>query len=236
MLPFAGGSGYSYNGIVKQLPDHITPKPLELPGRGRRSNEDLLTNIHDMVDDLLPEILDVADQPFAIYGHSMGTLLAYLIANQLVLDYNRPPKCIFLTGRGGPSSPKQDRNNHLLPKGEFIRKLDGLGGFPPDVLKDPYLLDYIEPIIRADFEAVEKYQHEESEPLDLPFYVITGTEENISDDEIEAWQKETTHELKKRKLAGDHFFILDHEEELARMIAMALSLSEVKHSLQSYSF
>ena len=235
MLPFAGGSVYSYNGILKYLPDHIRAKSLELPGRGRRSNEALLTNLHDMVDDLLPEILDESDHPFAIYGHSMGTLLGYLIANKLVLENKSLPKCIFLTGRGGPTIPKKDRYNHLLPKDDFIRKLESLGGCPPEVLNDPYLMEYFEPIIRADFEAVEVYQHRARKPLDLPIYVITGTEENISDDEIDAWQKETTYELKKEKLAGDHFFILDHEEELARMISMALSYNDAKYSLQSYS-
>jgi surfactin synthase thioesterase subunit len=55
-IPFAGGNIYSYRQLCRHLHKDIVPQPVELPGRGKRLKEPLLTNIAEMTDDILQQI------------------------------------------------------------------------------------------------------------------------------------------------------------------------------------
>jgi len=68
----------------KHLPEFINLKPIELPGRGKRIKEPLLTNLDLMTEDVLRTLQDDGlIQPYAIFGHSMGAYLGYLVTQRL---------------------------------------------------------------------------------------------------------------------------------------------------------
>jgi medium-chain acyl-[acyl-carrier-protein] hydrolase len=78
-IPYAGGSAnLIFKSWQAELPATIRVIPMELPGHGSRMKEPRLGCVSDVVADLLPQIrAAAADSPYAIYGHSMGTLIAY---------------------------------------------------------------------------------------------------------------------------------------------------------------
>ncbi|GAA0188785.1 thioesterase domain-containing protein [Fulvivirga kasyanovii] len=217
-LPFAGGNKYSYRNYEKIAPDFINIIPIDLPGRGSRIRETPLTSMHDMVDDVLMQIKNKLHQPYAIYGHSMGGWLTYLLTKKIVAERLTPPVALFITGCGGPSVEITERGRHLLPKDKFIDKLRELGGSPDEILQNPELIEFFEPVLRADFEAVDTYIHEDAEPLDIPITVVIGLQEKATYDEAMAWQKETTQPVTVRQFPGRHFFIYDFEEEIMKLI------------------
>lgn len=230
-LPFAGGSCYAYRDFERYLPDFINLIMLDLPGHGKRMTEPLLSNLHDMADDVFAQIQHQLHQPYAIYGHSMGATLAYLTTRKIMHEKLPQPLHLFVTGRQGPSIDSKEKNAYLLPKEEFILRLKEYRGIPQEILAETELLDFFEPIIRADFKAIGTFSyHSQAEtpnrngspPLNIPITVIIGLNDTTSYSEALTWQNETSQKIVIRQLPGGHFFIFDHTPEICHIISRAL--------------
>ena len=226
-LPFAGGNKYSYRDFRLNSPSSINLIPLEYPGRGGRIREDLLSDTNDLVDDLYKLIVPIIENgDYAIYGHSLGGLLTYLLTKKIIANRLRPPIHLFVTGTTGPSSlSRSEKKRHLMPKKEFIQELRDLQGMPDEILASDELLEYYEPILRSDFKASESYLHESSEPLDIPITVITGLSENMTEEDIRLWQNETKQIIDFKRFPGNHFFIYNYTREIVQIITNKTSLT-----------
>lgn len=224
LLPFAGGSVYSYRGFAGYAPPHLNLIPVELPGRGTRMREPLLTDIYRMADDVYAQVAGRLHEPYAIYGHSMGSLLGYLLVKRLLAAGRPAPEHLFFTGCAGPSCEAYlgDKAKHNLPKAQFIQKLQELGGSPDEVLQTPALFDFFEPIIRADFRATDTYRYQETTPFDIPVTVAIGLQERATHAQALLWQRETTQPVEVRQFPGKHFFIFDYERQLVEIISNKL--------------
>lgn len=218
-LPFAGGSKYSYKGYAHHAPKHINVHTFELPGRGSRIREELLTDMEEIVEDIFSQMEHLLmDKAYAIYGHSMGTLIGYLLVKRISKTNLPMPLHLFFTGRGGPSIEPELPFRYTLPKNDFIKKIRDLGGSPDEILNDNDLMEFFEPILRADFQAIETYVHKESTPFPVPITAIIGVEESTTYEQAKAWQKETSEKLDIRQFPGKHFFIFDYEHEVMKII------------------
>lgn len=215
LLHFAGGNCYSFQFLKPYLKDYSVAV-LELPGRGNRINEALLKDKEAAVDDLLARFLQL-DIPgeCIIYGHSMGATLGLLLCEKLEALNIRAARLI-VTGSCGPGVGEQ-RNTYVL-KGELFKDaLRKLGGISESVLQEEELFEYFEPVIRADFELLEKDNKEPVRPLRIPIHAIMGTEEEDAR-YMHNWRRFTTGQVVTETWQGNHFFILQHPEQLADLL------------------
>ncbi|TWV91494.1 thioesterase II family protein [Chitinophaga pinensis] len=223
-IPFAGGSVYSLKPFEIYMNEGVRWIPLEPPGRGRRIREPLIKDLHQMAADIFNQIRSGLNEPYAFYGHSMGAMLAYLVT-RMALDADLPPPArLFLSGCGAPASKSKLPGRHKLPKNEFWSALKDLGGSPDEILQNEELQHYFEPILRADFEAIEKYNYEETTPFDIPVTVIIGYDEFVTREEAEQWQMETVAPIDVISYPGNHFFIFDRAFDIARLIKQTLNV------------
>lgn len=224
-IPYAGGNAWSYRALERFVSPGITLEGLELPGRGRRGLEPLCSSLDELAGDLCRQIEQRAvTGRYAIYGHSMGALLAFLTAHRLRSTGLAQPECLILSGSAAPAA-RHDRQRHLLPPAQFVTMLRELGGCPPQVLEDSELLDFFAPILRADFKAVETWQRHHQAPLDIPFVVMTGTDDETTLEEAGAWASETTASCRVLEFSGDHFFILRHWDAIGATLQRQLLLA-----------
>lgn len=221
-FPFAGGNAYSYRPLERCLHPAINVVQLEPPGRGRRSRESRLTDVHEMAFDLVACMRPSLDQPFALFGHSMGALAAYLVTCQLVKEQLPLPLHLFVSGKGPPHKISREAQSHTLPLADFKMKLAELGGCAPAVLGDPELMAYFAPIIRDDMRAVAEYRHEPTAPLEVPITVMIGTAETTTGPEASQWKEMTTSDCNLLQYQGGHFFIFDHVEEICARLNSTL--------------
>ncbi|MGF7081422.1 thioesterase II family protein [Mucilaginibacter sp. UYCu711] len=230
-LAFAGGNRYSYRLFSEKAPPVLNLITLEYPGRGSRIKEELATDITLLIDDLYVQVNAIANSgPYAIYGHSMGGLLAYLLTLKLAENNREQPQHVFISGTSGPSSKsRSEKMRHLLERAAFIEEIRKLDGMPQEILENEELLAYLEPILRADFKISENYQHTDRLPLNLPFTVITGSEEELETEDVLLWQKETTQQVDFIQLPGKHFFILQHPEKILDIIFEKLIHQSITH-------
>lgn len=220
-LPFAGGSRYSYN-ILFKYATSLKWIPLEYPGRGARVREEPMKDLNAIVRDIFGQIKGNLNTPYVFYGHSMGAMVAFLLTKEIERNSLPMPLHLFLTGRGGPSIKDNEPPRYLLPKDQFAQKLRELGGSPEEILNSTMLMEFYEPILRADFEALETYQYESTTPVDVPISVTIGLEERVSYDEALAWQLETFYPIEVKQFPGKHFFILDYPMEVVKTIVTPL--------------
>ena len=228
-LHYAGGNAYSFNAFRPYLDGRLNMITPELPGRGLRYGEPLLTDVYAMANDVFSTIAHRLEEPFAIYGHSMGAIVAYLLARRIEEEKLPPPVHLFCSGSRAPSVPCQSKY-YNLPRAEFIARLKELGGSPDEVLGNAEVMEFYIPIIRADFEAVETYQYQPGEKLNTPVTVLISKDDRISYADAEAWQQETYQPVSVLNFPGDHFFILDHAYDICRVIMRRLLTARLREA------
>jgi external thioesterase TEII len=219
LIPFAGGNCYSFNFLIPYLKDYdvIT---LELPGRGRRIKESLLTEFDHAAEDVFLQITSKLASPFfIIYGHSLGTGLGLRVANMLE-KINRAPAYLVFTGNPGPGV-RENRRLYLYEKLEFIDEIKKMGGLPDELLANTEFMDFIEPVFRSDFELAERNLLAEEQAVNIPIYSIMGDLEKSSVD-IANWKRFTKANFHSEILSGDHFFIYKHPERIANILQQCI--------------
>lgn len=224
-LPFAGGNTDSYRPFQKHISVPFRIRPIELPGRGRRIREPLLTNIHSMVEDILQQIgKELGRQRYVFYGHSMGALLAYLLTKRLVSTGQTPPLHVFCSGRKAPSLPHDRPFKHQLAKQNFLGYIDELRGLPAELLNNAEFMDFVEPILRADFQAVETYTYQPAPPLEVPITVLAGDKDPRTRPytNLLPWKEESSYPVQIEQFTGEHFFLFEHVPGIAALFAKIL--------------
>jgi len=220
-LPFAGGNALSYRNFQSYITQQVHVKTLDLPGHGKRMKEPLLSQTETIVEDVFLQIKeDIYHQPYAIYGHSMGALIGYLLTKHIISLKLPEPLRLLVSGKNGPSKINEKEPKHHLPKNIFLDKVNQLGGIPREILEHAELVDFFEPILRADFKAIETYTYQPSSPMNIPITLLHGVnDQEVSESGLQAWQQETLHPVTLKKFNGGHFFIFDHLPQIGQLFS-----------------
>jgi surfactin synthase thioesterase subunit len=222
-VPYAGGNAWAYRGLEAHLRPAVTVTGVELPGRGRRSHEPLMSSLEQLADDVFQQIRpQIARGPYAFFGHSMGGLLAFLASRRIQHAGLPMPAALFVSGSEAPSA-QAARERHRLTTPAFVTMLRDMGGCPPEVLADRELIAFFEPVLRADFKAVETWNAAPGEPLGIPLTVMIGRDEEVTEATARPWAAETTGPFAFHTFEGNHFFIVQHWNAIAALIREQLS-------------
>ena len=206
-FPYAGGEAQVYRRWTEVLPPEVEVCPVQLPGRGSRLYETPFVRVKPLLDVLASALLPYLDRPFALFGHSMGAILAFELARRLKAEHDLEPQHLFVSGRPAPGVPDPNPPTYSLPEPEFLDELRRLNGTPPEVLEHPELMQLLIPLIRADFELVQTYSYEPGPALDCPISAFGGLQDaEIPQENMEAWHQHTRSYFLRRMLPGDHFF------------------------------
>lgn len=223
-LPHAGGGSAIYHRWEKLLPGHLAVVPIKLPGRESRFNETPHDNVDSLIAAMAPAIADAIQEPFALYGHSMGGLIAYEFAQHLLERYNRSPRALFVSASRSPDRFKQDRALHRLPDEEMIQSLIrdfGRGG--ETSAAELEMMRTMAVTIRADLKLLETYEHAEREPLPCPIIGIAATEDHgVTASDVNGWRAFTSDRFTMRTMPGQHFFLREQEKAITSLIASRL--------------
>lgn len=219
-FPYAGGSAALYMKWNSFLHPSIHIVPIELAGRGKRYSEPFYSDIEQAVHDIYAKIKDELDElPYALFGHSMGGLLAFEIAHKIRLQGHSAPKIIFLSGKNPPHR-QNHRDIHHLPNEELIKEIFEMGGTPKEILQHNELVEMLIPILRADFTLVENYRYSKREEiLDCDLVVMNGRQDKLTQDsDMKEWSRYTKREMRTYHIDGGHFFINEHLESVVNLI------------------
>jgi medium-chain acyl-[acyl-carrier-protein] hydrolase len=179
--------------------------------------------MEDLASALADAIVPHLDGPYAFFGHSMGAVVAFEVAQRL-RDEGRPlPLHLFASGHRAPHIPYPRQPIHAVPNPRFREELALLGGTPQEILEHPELMGLLEPLLRADLELSETYRHGASSPLRCGITAFGGlADPHVPTGSIEAWRGHTQGPFRARFFPGDHFFLVPHARDLGVEIAADL--------------
>lgn len=215
-LPHAGGNSAAFR-TWQWLAPHAEVVGVDLPGHGTRLLEPMVDQWGALVDDLTGTVAARIDGSYALFGHSLGSLLAYEVGRRLTRR-GRPPGLLVVAGRNGPSAGLSHRPIHDLPDAQFVEALRRLGGMPEGLLYQPELLRMFLPLLRTDVRLAERYAPEPGATLRCPVVAFAGRTDRMTDEPgMTAWVRETTGTCELVFVDGGHFFV--HEREFAEILA-----------------
>lgn len=223
-LPYAGGSETIYYKWKNYLQPFIEVVPIELKGRGKRFSEFFYESLEEAVEDIFENIKDkIVDNDYAIYGHSMGSLLAYELYYKICNENAKMPKHMFFSGYKAPSIKREKENTYTLPDYDFMKKVMGLGGAPDELMNNQELLQIFLPIIRSDFKILETYNYKErKEKIHCDVSILNGKQDSINLKEILAWKDHVCGDFKIHNFEGNHFFINTNVKNITKVISNTL--------------
>ncbi|WAZ26173.1 alpha/beta fold hydrolase [Streptomyces cinnabarinus] len=222
-LPYAGGATAAYREWHTLAPEHIQICPLELPGRGSRFGEPPVSRLRPLVDGLAGAVGPFLDRPFAIFGHSMGGLLAFELTRALRRRGAPLPAHLFVSGRSAPDAPPEFPPLGDAPDERVLERLRELGGTPQEILEEPELMALMLPTLRADFAVLESYDYRDEPPLPVPLTVFGGTADaRVTPARLPGWRRQTSTGSRLRMLPGGHFFLHTATPEILNHITHAL--------------
>ncbi|RKH79298.1 hypothetical protein D7Y21_34145, partial [Corallococcus sp. AB045] len=243
-FPYGGGGASLYLDWAR-LPEHIEVWPVQLPGRETRIHEPPLHRLDDLLPRLESALAPHLDLPFAFYGHSLGALLAYLVASRLRAHGRPQPEHLIVGGAAAP----------FLCPGPFLEGLQqrfreaGFQGVPDPGTREPLgpLLDIamnttegrvmagrdadfaraLLPMMLADLKLMEGYRYQPEAPFAFPITALHGdADDRITAEASAAWRALTQGAFHQHVTQGDHFFLRANQAQawLLQRIAAALPL------------
>ncbi|MGQ0719760.1 MAG: thioesterase II family protein [Pseudonocardiales bacterium] len=225
-LPAAGGGASRYRDWSAHLPDDVEVVSVQLPGRENRFNESPIESMEQLAGPLLDGLAGYLTPPFALFGHSMGALIAFELIRRM-----RPrgvaPVHLFASGCRAPHLPSRLPDRHTLPDPEFLAAVGELGGIPPELLAESQFLDTMLPMLRSDCTLVETYVCRPQAPLSCPVSVFGGLGDGeVLPEDVRAWSRHTTGPFRVHLLPGDHFFVNSARPDLLRLVVSALGSAD----------
>jgi medium-chain acyl-[acyl-carrier-protein] hydrolase len=196
--------------------------PVQLPGRESRFAEQPLESMRQLIDPLFEGLAGYLTRPFALFGHSMGALIAFELTRRM-RSWDLAPVHLFAAGCRAPHLPSRSPDWHTLPDPEFIAVIEKLGGIPPELLAERSFLDMMLPTLRSDCALVETYVLRPQAPLSCPVTVFGGLQdEEVFPEDVRAWSRHTIGAFSVHLLPGDHFFVNSALPELLRLLRSEL--------------
>jgi surfactin synthase thioesterase subunit len=226
-FPHAGGSASYFFQLAALLEPRIEVLAVQYPGRQDRFGEACVESIEGLAGQACRALTEWLDRPYALFGHSMGALVAFEAARNLSANAGpaspSPPAPTRLIVSGYPA-PDRTRpratGSEPLSDNALLQDLRRLGGTDEQALTDPEIVALALKPMRGDYRAVRNYRFAPGAGLACPVTGLVGQDDPDSPAaDVAAWSKHTTGPFDLRVFPGGHFFLSRFPAEVAAAIA-----------------
>jgi pyochelin biosynthetic protein PchC len=212
-LPHAGGAATAYRSWHQHLPTDVEVVAVQYPARQDRIGDPPVTDLAELADAIAADLAGFADRPLAVFGHSMGALVAFEVTRRLERA-GTPPTWLFASAQAAPHRYVPD-TTHLGGDAAIVAEVKRLGDVDPALFDIPDLLDLVLPAMRADFQLLGGYRPEPGARTAVPVVAHVGDRDpDLTTEDVRAWAEVTTGPAETRTWAGDHFYLVPHAAEL----------------------
>lgn len=165
----------------------------------------------ELAEQLTDEIGGELSVPYALFGHSLGALLAFELAHTLRERKGVAPVALFASGTAAPSRREDRSFSGDKSDAELVEQLRRFRGTPEEVIANDELMRLTLPVLRADLCMCGRYSYRRRPPLDCPVHVLGGRDDDASVDQLLAWRDESAPGFSLSLFDGGHFFIREQQ-------------------------
>ncbi|MEU6606481.1 alpha/beta fold hydrolase [Streptomyces shenzhenensis] len=221
-LPHAGGSATFYRPWAALMPPEVELLAIQYPGREDRLEEPETDGMSELVTAVADAVAPLLDRPYALFGHSMGSAVAWELAHELDRRGAPGPRRLFASGRAAPGTAVTGQL-HRQSDDVLSAELGRLGGTSREILGDPGLRAMILGTVRHDYRIIETYRPDPRPPLACPIHVLTGSAdpelgEERCRDRAGGWADLTTARTEVRFFPGGHFYLTPQRREVVATV------------------
>ena len=223
-FPYAGAGASIFSSWAGDLPPEVELVAVQLAGRESRYTESCCLDLAHLIQFLTPVVQSFTDLPFVFYGHSMGGIIGFELARECRRKRQQGPIHLIVSGCRAPQLPDPHPPMSAEADPVFIDRLRQLGGTTEAILEDAELTDLLLPTLRADFAMCEAYSYSPEDPLECSITAFGGTDDSkVREDELSAWQFQTSNSFKLKTFPGQHFYIHSSQELFLKSLSQDLA-------------
>ncbi|AXL87379.1 thioesterase [Streptomyces sp. CB09001] len=214
-FPHAGGSAAAYFRLSAELSQVAEVLVVQYPGRQDRMAEAAVEDVRELADRIREALLPWKERELALFGHSMGSVVAYETGLRLQSEPDgASPIGLIASGRTAPSV-RRDRGLHRMDDAGIIAEMAELSGTDPALLDDAEMLAVVIPPMRSDFRAAETYRCDPGTRLRCPITAYGGdVDPQVSYDDLIRWGEHTASAFATRVFSGGHFYLQQRPTEV----------------------
>ncbi|TCO55753.1 thioesterase II family protein [Actinocrispum wychmicini] len=228
-MPHAGAGAGFFWAWRQVAPEGLRLAPMQLPGREDRTDEQPHRDVAVAVRSLLPEAVTAAagSAGIAVFGHSLGAVLAYELARALEERTELPVAHVFVSGSPGPWHGRVKRSDGL-DDAEFVARVEELAGYRHPAFDDPEFRALVLPTLRADVAMHESYRPLSDEPIEAPVTCLRGADDTlVSEQDARRWADATTGGFDYVEMPGGHMYLTESAASCLDVVRAA-TLDEVR--------
>ncbi|MET9763708.1 alpha/beta fold hydrolase [Streptomyces sp. NPDC006372] len=226
-FPHSGGSAATFRAWSPAMPKEASLLAVQYPGHADRIAEAPADSVAEIGSHVAEELLRLDPAPCALFGHSLGALVAYETARALQSS-GSAARWLFVSGSPAPRLAGGG-TTHRAGDEELWGALRDLGGIDADVADNAELRELLLPVLRSDITLNETYRPaKDAAPLHCQVrgYYTTG-DPLVNGAQLDAWAGVSTGRFGVRAWPGGHFWFLADPTELIGDIRAVLAESEV---------
>ncbi|MBN7773933.1 thioesterase II family protein [Clostridium aminobutyricum] len=204
-FPYAGaGSGY-FARWIRFFDERFNILPVQYPMRDNRMTEPMPDTIQELAKQFITESEELFEAPYALFGHCMGSHVAYEVGIAAKEHYGVSPAAAFLSSAVSPrkvnmiSTKDLEQDQFLAHYGvkELVESWDA------------NYRNFFLPILRADSLMCENYSPKEVKKIPCKICVLYGNSdlELQPFSQVRDWENYTDYGIEYLSYEGDHFFI-----------------------------
>ncbi|MCG8468083.1 MAG: alpha/beta fold hydrolase [Gemmatimonadetes bacterium] len=208
-FPYAGGGASIYRRWLDDLGHSrwLEFIAVQLPGRETRLAEPPHTAADGLADRLATELLPMPDVPYALFGYSMGAVIAYELAIRLV-GRGSAPTALVVAARTPPHYGEAPNGERTLDRETVVSRLQKLHGTPAELMRSPLFDEHFLPTLRADFLLADSHRRPIPQVLPCPVVVAGGLDDpEVPVGRLRGWEAVAGSEFRVALFEGGHFFL-----------------------------
>jgi surfactin synthase thioesterase subunit len=226
-LSYCGGGTAPFRAWAGVLPADVELAIVCYPGRESRYGEPFCRDWAALAEDTMAALALLGPRPYALFGHSMGSVLAFDVTAALEQRGGHAPTALIVSGGDAPSRYAAQRAKPPTAADsdeQLVAWLRDTGQVDAEVLGDADLRSIAVDLLRADLVAAETYRYTPGVTVSAPVHLLYGADEDEPAADVTArWRLLARGPFQADVLAGGHFYTPAAWASLPRLMSVPVA-------------